>query len=212
MRNRSTRKTSILALTLVGVLAAVGVGYAAIPSSDGVIHSCYNASSNPSGTLRVIDAQTGATCNKNEKSLNFNQTGPQGPQGVQGPQGPKGDTGPTGPQGGQGPKGDTGGLGPAGPTGPTGATGATGASGISGYQIVSAQQVGNGDFVTVFCPSGKHVLGGGAEVDRNDWVINNSEPVLGGVGWKAQGHVDNTGESDQFTVVPTITVWAICAT
>jgi hypothetical protein len=67
-----------------------------------VIHSCYNASSNPSGQLRVIDVEAGAKCAKNEKALNFNQRGPQGdagPAGPAGPQGPKGDTGPAGPQG-----------------------------------------------------------------------------------------------------------------
>jgi hypothetical protein len=49
-----------------------------------VIHACYNASSNPSGSLRVIDAEAGAKCAKNEKPLDFNQTGPQGPQGPAG--------------------------------------------------------------------------------------------------------------------------------
>src|SRR5215213_9335262 len=77
------------------VVAASGAAYAAIPSADGVIHSCYNASSNPSGSLRVIDAEAGAKCNKNEKSLAFNQTGPQGPKGDTGPQGPQGPTGAT---------------------------------------------------------------------------------------------------------------------
>lgn len=60
-------------IAALGVLAAVGVGYAAIPSGDGVIHSCYNASSHPSGQLRVIDQEAGAKCSKNEKALAFNQ-------------------------------------------------------------------------------------------------------------------------------------------
>jgi hypothetical protein len=98
MRHKFTRRGSILTIALLAVLAAVGVGYAAIPSSDGVIHSCYNASANPSGQLRVIDADAGAKCSKNEKALNFNQTGPQGPKGdtgATGPQGPTGDIGPS---------------------------------------------------------------------------------------------------------------------
>ena len=117
---RLTRRSSITVLALTGALAAVGVGYAAIPSADGVIHSCYNASSNPSGQLRVIDQEAGAKCSKNEKALAFNQQGPKGDPGPQGPQGEKGDTGaqgpegPAGPQGPQGPKGDTGAQGPAG--------------------------------------------------------------------------------------------------
>src|SRR5215216_4025194 len=114
MKPSLTRWSGIATLVLVALLATVGVGYAAIPSADGVIHSCYNASSNPSGSLRVIDAEAGAKCNKNEKSLAFNQTGPQGPKGDTGPQGPQG---PTGATGATGPRGDTGATGPAGPAG-----------------------------------------------------------------------------------------------
>ncbi len=121
MRHKLTRRGGIAALALLAVLAAVGVGYAAIPSADGVIHSCYNASSNPSGQLRIIDAEAGGKCAKNEKALDFNQRGPQGPkgdtgpQGLQGVQGETGPQGPTGPQGLQGVQGGTGATGPAGP-------------------------------------------------------------------------------------------------
>ena len=91
MRHKLTRRASIAVIAMLGVLAAVGVGYAGIPSSDGVVHSCYNnTSSNPSGQLRVIDAEAGAKCAKNEKALDFNQKGPKGDTG---PQGPKGETG-----------------------------------------------------------------------------------------------------------------------
>jgi hypothetical protein len=37
--------------------------------------------------MRVIDSDKGQVCAKNEKALNFNQTGPQGPAGAQGPAG-----------------------------------------------------------------------------------------------------------------------------
>src|SRR5215207_212308 len=99
MRLYLTHRGSIATVVFVALLATVGVGYAAIPSSDGVIHACYNASSNPSGQLRVIDAEAGAKCGKNEKPLDFNQTGPQGPAGPAGPQGLVGSAGPTGSQG-----------------------------------------------------------------------------------------------------------------
>lgn len=66
--------------TVVALLGG-GVAFAAIPDSGGVIHSCYNAASNPAGQLRVIDTEKGATCAKHEKALNFNQTGPTGPTG-----------------------------------------------------------------------------------------------------------------------------------
>src|SRR5829696_3189903 len=62
IRAKFTRRASIVAIALLGTLAAVGVGWGAIPSPDGVIHSCYNANSNPSGQLRVIDADAGAKC------------------------------------------------------------------------------------------------------------------------------------------------------
>jgi len=94
-----------------------------IPGPDGIIHSCYNATGNPVGSLRVIDPATGATCSKNEKALSFNQTGPQGPQGIQGEQGIQGVPGADGAQGV---------AGPAGPTGATGATGSPGATGPAG--------------------------------------------------------------------------------
>ena len=121
MTKKLTRRTGIPALALVGVLAAVGVGYAAIPSADGVIHGCYNASSNPSGQLRVIDVEGGAKCAKNERALDFNQQGPKGDKGDPGPQGPQGvpgAQGPAGPTGATGPAGSVGAAGPQGPAGP----------------------------------------------------------------------------------------------
>ena len=49
---------------MLRVLAAVGLGYAAIPSSDGVIHAVTSRRSNPSAQLRVIDAEGGVKCAK----------------------------------------------------------------------------------------------------------------------------------------------------
>src|SRR5262249_38322008 len=104
------------------LVASVGVGYAAIPSADGVIHACYNGKSNPVGMLRVIDAEAGAQCAKSEKLLSFNQTGPQGPAGPTGPQGPAGLQGEPGPVGPTGPAGATGPQGEPGPAGNSTAT------------------------------------------------------------------------------------------
>jgi hypothetical protein len=95
MKPNLTWRSGIATVVLVALLASVGVAYAAIPSADGVIHACYNATSNPAGMLRVIDAEAGAKCAKNEKPLNFNQTGPQGPAGPAGPQGIPGKNGNT---------------------------------------------------------------------------------------------------------------------
>jgi hypothetical protein len=91
-----------------------GVGYAAIPGSNGVISSCYNTHG---GQLRVIDADAGQSCSASEKSLTFNQ---QGPKGDTGATGPKGDTGATGPKGDTGATGSQGPQGPQGPAGPAG--------------------------------------------------------------------------------------------
>jgi hypothetical protein len=84
MRSTFTRNRGVSALTLLGILAACGIAYAAIPSADGVIHSCYNAGSNPAGQLRVIDAEAGGKCSKNEKPLNWNATRPKGDTGAPG--------------------------------------------------------------------------------------------------------------------------------
>jgi hypothetical protein len=90
MRLKHTRKANVVVIAALGVVAAGGIAYAAIPSADGVIHACFNSSTKPSGQLRVIDPQTGATCAKNETALNFNQQGPKGDQGLPGTDGKDG--------------------------------------------------------------------------------------------------------------------------
>jgi hypothetical protein len=114
MKLNLTWRSALATIVFSALVASVGVGYAAIPGIGGVIHACYNDKSNPSGMLRVIDAEAGAKCAKNEKSLIFNQTGPQGPVGPQGPAGPQGEPGPVGPAGPAGPAGPQGEPGPAG--------------------------------------------------------------------------------------------------
>jgi len=172
MRHKLTRRANIAVIAMLGVLAAVGVGYAGIPSSDGVVHSCYNnTSSNPSGQLRVIDAEAGAKCAKNEKALDFNQKGPKGDTG---PQGPKGETGAQGPQGDDGPQGEQGPKGDDGPQGIQGAPGPAGRNGVAGgvVRTVDVASVGAGGEVsrTVGCRTGEIAVGGGARfVSKNGW-------------------------------------------
>lgn len=74
------RKLIALAALAVAIAAIAGVGYAAIPSSNGVISACKDSK----GTLKVIDAEAGQTCNSNQQPLSWNQ---QGPAGAQGPAG-----------------------------------------------------------------------------------------------------------------------------
>jgi hypothetical protein len=144
---------AVVALALVGA----SVAYATIPGSNGVIHACYN----PSNALRVIDVDAGATCAKNEKSLDFNQTGPQGPQG------PKGDQGIQGAQGIQGVAGPTGATGPAGATGATGAPGPAGASGaVDVYQAESTTV--DARPISVSVPPGNYLVDAYATVDNTD--------------------------------------------
>ena len=103
-----TRRGSVTAVALLAALVVagvVGVAYATIPGSDGVIHGCYNGGTSPSGQLRVIDPAAGGKCAKNEKALDFNQQGPKGDSclssepACRGPQGEPGEVGPTGPAG-----------------------------------------------------------------------------------------------------------------
>lgn len=77
------RRTALAALVLGAVLLAgvVGLVYAGIPGTNGVITGCYKKSN---GRLRVIDAEDGAKCKKGERRLRWNRTGPPGPRGLQG--------------------------------------------------------------------------------------------------------------------------------
>jgi hypothetical protein len=128
--------------------------------------------------------------------------GAQGLQGLPGAIGPQGDTGPQGlqglpgaqgPAGGPGPKGDQGLPGPKGDTGPQGPQGVPGA-GISGYEVAYAESAFDSSShkaLTVDCPAGKTVLGGGGEAfaslgdpNRNSApiVVRNNEPYFNGWG------------------------------
>src|SRR6185437_15961274 len=88
-----------------GVAEADGILH--VPGTDGVIHACFQGDD---WQVRVIDPLLGDGCKRDERMLQWNQTGPQGAKGDTGAQGP------TGPAGGQGPQGPT------------------GTNGISGYQ------------------------------------------------------------------------------
>ena len=125
------RRGGIAVVGIVMLVGSVAVSYAAIPATNGVITACYNMSGNPSGAMRVIDAEAGAKCSKNEKTLTFNQTGPQGPQGIQGlpgepgADGTDGINGTDGTNGVDGTDGTDGAPGAPGPAGPAGISTAT---------------------------------------------------------------------------------------
>ena len=102
------RRALVGLIGALATLAGAGIAYATIPDSGGVIHGCYTKASNstqPIGSLRVVDTGLGQSCGLNEVALNWNQ---QGPKGATGPPGPAGPTGSQGPSGSPGPKGPTG--------------------------------------------------------------------------------------------------------
>jgi hypothetical protein len=145
-KHRLGRKSGVtLAVVVVALAAAAGIGYAAIPDGGGVIHGCYNTAANPSGSLRVIDTEAGGKCAKNEKPLVWNQQGPKGDKGD------KGDTGPAGPAGPSGPAGETGPAGPAGPPGSPGTSVGYEATGglhaLSGTETIISKDLPAGNYV-----------------------------------------------------------------
>ena len=89
---RRIRGRTLLAAA-VTVAVTTGVGYAAIPSSNGAVNGCYEK---VTGILRVIDTDTGKTCKSFEKPITWGIQGPSGPAGATGP---KGDTCAKGEQG-----------------------------------------------------------------------------------------------------------------
>jgi hypothetical protein len=75
------RTRLVLSLAVLLVLAVATVAFAAIPhSTTGAITGCY---SNSTGSLKVIDAQAGATCAGNETTLTWLQSGVTGFERVQ---------------------------------------------------------------------------------------------------------------------------------
>lgn len=103
-------KGYVLGGAAAALLAAGGVGWAAIPGADGRISGCYQKES---GALRLLDAAGGETCRNSELAVSWSTTGvgaqgPAGPAGPQGERGPQGEPGPAGPQGEQGPQGEPG--------------------------------------------------------------------------------------------------------
>jgi hypothetical protein len=120
----------VVAAVLAGGGIAGGAVYASIPDAAGAIHGCYKSTN---GNLRVVDPP-GSTCQVNEQSLSWNQTGQPGQQGPPGPPGSPGQQGPPGP------------------------------SGVSAYQVVTVTDVaapGQTVETAVPCPIGTSVLGGG---------------------------------------------------
>ncbi len=117
--------------------------------------------------------------------------------------------------------------GPKGATGNTGAPGAPGSPGLSGYEVVSQTfkevfivnsggQRGLSEVVTVGCPSGKRVIGGGSDLGTNESQNGQQRQVLvslngpngAGSGWSVQLFNNSTSIDTSID----LRVYAICAT
>ncbi|MEU3316787.1 hypothetical protein ACGFY6_22205 [Streptomyces sp. NPDC048387] len=77
---------------------------------------------------------------------------------------------------------------------------------VDGYQVVTLPNANVPNFQrrTLYCPSGKKVIGGGAEAQGNGAVLVGSFPTPDGNGWIG------IGRQDGYSSVG-ISVYAICA-
>jgi hypothetical protein len=97
------------------------------------------------------------------------------------PAGRQGDPGPIGPPGGVGPKGEPGGIGPPGAVGPKGDPGVSGREQVEAFSEFDSNTTKS---VSVDCPDGTTVIGGGAFVNALGAVaIQTSVPLSEGGGW-----------------------------
>lgn len=149
------------------------------------------------------DGAKGAKGNKGDKGAR-GPKGAKGDTGPRGPKGPKGDKGATGPRGPKGNKGDKGDKGDTGATGPAG-----GLSDYSTHVNNPAPNTNPDKAVSVDCPAGTVVIGGGAQIkttssqDRGAFLVS-STPV--GNSWLAEAEATST-----VTFSWSVTAHVICA-
>jgi hypothetical protein len=160
-------RAAAVGLTAVALLA-VGVGGTFAASNPATLYACYDVY----GNVRLSDKAMCQLPGGGRLTL-INAAG------VPGPVGPTGATGLVG------------------ATGPTGATGPSGAAGVSGYEIVTEfwGEPRAGLFQrsyerSIYCPSGKVAVGGGAVgdvlagLDQGPGSMFASVPTDGGRGWR----------------------------
>ena len=155
-------------------LGAAGLALASVPTSNGVINTCYTRS----GSFRVIDTGDGQTCRHWERPLSWNQSGGGGGSGQAGPAGPAGPAGSVGPAGAPGAKGATGAAGAAGAPGAKGDPGAAGAAGATGPPGATGAAGANGD-PGVKGDTGNTGPAGPATLPPGFYNVNNGTAVLG---------------------------------
>jgi hypothetical protein len=176
-------RRAVLAVAVLAAIVSAGVAYSSGGSASSTLTACVNQTN---GNMRLVGSAS--DCRRHESAVSWNAEGMAGP------------TGPTGPQG------------PTGATGATGQQGAPGADGVSGYEITSAStDIGPGVSAagTVFCPGGKHVVGGGWTSNTlfiAGVFVQQSGPNTAGTGWT--GSIQNTNTSGDPVHV---TLSAVCA-
>jgi hypothetical protein len=66
----------------VSITAAVGIAYANIPDSSGVLHACYQNVTSPTKPVKLLNTSQKATCPSGWTAVSWNQHGPVGPPGT----------------------------------------------------------------------------------------------------------------------------------
>lgn len=157
--------------------------------------------------LASAHAHKHAHSSKKKKKKSSGLRGPRGFQGPQGLQGLQGIQGPQGPQG------------PPGTPGAPGAPGAPGEPGISGYQVASnstsrlvTAKKEELMRVSVSCPAGKVLLGGGGSMNLIGLLLYDGPEVAAGKptnSWLIEYAVYNPEETTSVTFE--ISAFAYCA-
>lgn len=193
---RRMRRAAGVALVLTIVLLGSTTLVGAHGGDANQIHGCVN---NSNQRVRIVAPNqtcvTTGEASARETAVDWNIAGPPGPAGPQGPKGDKGEPGASGAPGQPGP---------------------AGANGVSGWQLVATSSPADSEsrkLVSVTCPSGKKVIGGGASINGTPGnpfptqIYLISSDASGDAAWSALAE-----ESLPFAAPWILRVTAICAT
>jgi hypothetical protein len=80
----STRSLAAGIVIGASIATAVGIAYAAIPDSGGVVHACYQNVTSANKPVKLLDTAKATACPSGWKPVTWNQKGAQGPPGPSG--------------------------------------------------------------------------------------------------------------------------------
>ncbi len=188
MERDARPRLAVLRVALIGLLATALGGVLpthADADAGNVINACFQKNE---GQLRYI--KSGQACRPSEVPISWNIMGPTGP------------TGPTGPEG---------------PTGPKGDQGVPALTGVSGLERIAYSSPNNSNSpkkAVAHCPTGKTVVGGGAQVFIGETgvtvgpiAIKKSWPGKDMTHWNAMAEEISPTNVNWF-----VTAYALCAT